>query len=82
MKDLMEVEKQQDMILICLNVFIVDFVKSRVQSTRLWKDQIFYFELKKEKNIITINTAILALAKDKKPNVAYSLSATTFYLDA
>ena len=27
-KDLMEVEKQQDMILICLNAFIVDYVKS------------------------------------------------------
>ena len=30
-KDLMEAEKLLDMILICLNVFIVDYARSRVQ---------------------------------------------------
>ena len=53
-KGLMEVEKQLDMILICLNVFIVDYVKSLVQLMLLYKVQILNLQQRLEKNFITI----------------------------
>ena len=46
--------KQHDMTLICLNVFIVDFVKSHVQWTQLCKDLTLNLRLKLEKSFITI----------------------------
>ena len=50
----MEAGKQRDMILICLNVYIVVYAKSLVPLMLLYKDQILNLLQKLEKNFIII----------------------------
>ena len=49
-REKMEVEKQLDTILICLNVFIVVYAKSLAPLMLLFKDQTLNFQLKLGKN--------------------------------
>ena len=63
-KELMVVEKLQNMISICLNVFTAGYVKSRVLSLRLFKGQIFYLLKQQERNFIIIKRNYLIMVTD------------------
>ena len=52
--EVMEAEKQQDMILICSNVSIVAYVKNHVQLMQSSRAQTLNFQQKRGKNFITI----------------------------
>ena len=52
--EVMEAEKQQDMISICSNVSIVAYVKNHVQLMQSSRAQTLNFQQKHEKNFITI----------------------------
>ena len=52
--EVMEAEKQQDMILICSNVSIVAYVKNHVRLMQSSRVQTLNFQQKHEKNFITI----------------------------
>ena len=55
----MEVEKQQGMILTCLSVYIVVYVKSHVLLTQLYKDQILNLRQKLERNFTITKEKLL-----------------------